>query len=102
MASLSPPLLLGGRGVHARWQRLAAVSSLRKARCSTGFGGKGMAKLKRIRSKSYTLYLRSDLWRDFKKRYKAAGHRMQCLVCDEGRIQLHHHTYERLGREEFG
>ena len=51
--------------------------------------------------KSYEEYLRSDHWSEFKKRYAASGRPMRCVVCRAKRIQLHHHTYERLGHERL-
>ncbi len=57
--------------------------------------------LKTLGFASYGEYLQSSHWSNFKKRYKAAGQRMKCLVCGEGPIQLHHHTYVRLGAELF-
>jgi hypothetical protein len=50
---------------------------------------------------SYAAYLRSDHWRDVKKRYRASAMPQACVVCGEARVDLHHRTYERLGHEEL-
>ncbi len=51
--------------------------------------------------KTYAEYLLSPMWQDFRTRYLRTEERV-CLVCGGSRVQLHHLTYERLGREEFG
>jgi len=48
---------------------------------------------------SYGEYLRSAHWSVFKATYKASGRSVKCAVCQVGPIQLHHHTYDRLGAE---
>lgn len=50
---------------------------------------------------SYQDYLNGDHWRDFKKRYVAAKMPTTCAVCGCKPVQLHHHSYDRLGKEEF-
>lgn len=50
---------------------------------------------------SYVEYLNSDLWKRFKDSYRASGMSCRCVVCNSGVIQLHHHTYERLGCEQL-
>lgn len=50
---------------------------------------------------SYGDYLGSRHWQDFKKRYRDSGLPMKCAVCGCGPIQLHHHTYIRLGDEHL-
>lgn len=50
---------------------------------------------------SYDAYLRSPHWKQFKASYKASGRSMRCAVCNHGPIQLHHHTYERIGQERL-
>ncbi len=57
--------------------------------------------LKALGFASYGEYLQSSHWSNFKKRYRLAGQGMKCLVCGEGPVQLHHHTYVRLGAELF-
>lgn len=48
---------------------------------------------------TYNDYLRGEHWRRFKADYRASGRSMKCAVCEWTKIQLHHHTYERLGCE---
>lgn len=50
---------------------------------------------------SYASYLRSDHWKDFKERYRQAGLSRKCAVCSGSPVQLHHHTYARLGAEKL-
>ena len=56
---------------------------------------------------SYRRYLRSPHWLAFKARYRASV-RYQCVICatvrhpSRGRrLELHHLTYDRLGRERM-
>ncbi len=58
-------------------------------------------RLEAIGFATYSDYLASDVWRAFRQRYRASGKRMTCLVCASKPIQLHHHTYVRLGRERL-
>lgn len=48
---------------------------------------------------SYAEYLNSDHWHNFRKAYRESGRPRVCAVCGASPIQLHHHTYDRLGRE---
>jgi hypothetical protein len=48
----------------------------------------------------YRRYLRSAHWRDVKKRYRASKFPQSCF-CGETRVDLHHRTYKRLGRERL-
>ena len=48
---------------------------------------------------SYDAYLASAHWQSFKAAYRQSGRPMRCAVCQAKRIQLHHHTYKRLGAE---
>lgn len=48
---------------------------------------------------NYEAYLRSEHWKSFHTRYRNAGLPMECAVCGGGFVELHHHTYERLGAE---
>lgn len=57
--------------------------------------------LKNLGFVSYKEYLNSSHWYDFKKQYRAAGCRMNCVLCGITPIQLHHHTYVRLGNERL-
>lgn len=59
----------------------------------------------RIRSLGFSLYqdyLASEHWKSFRSRYRRSGRPMRCAVCNKGPIQLHHHTYSRLGQEFLG
>jgi hypothetical protein len=56
-------------------------------------------RLKELGFSSYEDYLRSDHWSGFREKYRLSGARMTCLVCNAKPIQLHHHTYSRLGKE---
>jgi hypothetical protein len=49
----------------------------------------------------YQAYLRSAHWRDVKRRYRKSGLPQTCVVCGDPRVDLHHKTYERRGREEL-
>jgi hypothetical protein len=49
----------------------------------------------------YRAYLRSAHWRDVKRRYRSSGLPQACVVCGDPRVDLHHKTYERRGREEL-
>jgi len=55
--------------------------------------------LRRIGFKSYAAYLDSDLWRKKKAAYRASKRPQKCLCCGDPNYQLHHTTYDRLGRE---
>lgn len=59
-------------------------------------------KLAALGFSSYGEYLESSHWKEFKQRYRTSGASMRCRVCGAGRIQLHHHTYIRLGQEAIG
>lgn len=62
---------------------------------------KFVARLTELGCASYKDYLKSEHWKDFKKRYQESGRKMRCAVCEGGPIQLHHHTYDNLGKEEL-
>lgn len=51
---------------------------------------------------SYEAYLSSAGWYVFRDFYRRSGRSQRCQVCSTGsRIELHHRTYVRLGREEL-
>lgn len=50
---------------------------------------------------SYAAYLRSDHWQNVKTRYRTSKLPQSCVVCGAERVDLHHRTYERLGRERL-
>lgn len=49
---------------------------------------------------SYAAYLSSPAWRDLKARYRESDLPQICM-CGETKVQLHHTTYERVGRERL-
>jgi hypothetical protein len=59
-------------------------------------------RLDRLGVPGYDAYLRSDLWLDFRKKFFSSKAPKACAVCGAARVQLHHRTYERLGREKIG
>lgn len=48
---------------------------------------------------SYEEYLRSPHWKEFQAQYRSSGRPKRCAVCRGRPVQLHHHTYERIGLE---
>jgi len=56
------------------------------------------AALQRLGYQDYAAYLQSSAWRDVRERYKASDLPQICM-CGAERWQLHHTTYERVGRE---
>ena len=50
---------------------------------------------------SYSDYLSSKHWQEFRAKYKASKRPQFCQVCGSKFIQLHHVTYEFLGREKL-
>lgn len=51
----------------------------------------------------YEKYLKSGHWKEFRKRFLARKKPKGCWSCGrKGRLDLHHVTYERLGRERIG
>lgn len=53
-------------------------------------------------SKAYrTTYLASPRWAMKKDAYRASGRPQACLMCGAERVDLHHRTYKRLGRERL-
>lgn len=51
---------------------------------------------------NYADYLSGVHWKRFKSAYRKCKLRPQtCLVCGDKDVDLHHQTYERLGRERF-
>lgn len=50
----------------------------------------------------YMKYLNSEDWRSTRDRFFASPSvEHVCVVCGSERVQLHHRTYERLGRERL-
>src|ERR1041384_467720 len=58
------------------------------------------AALQRLGYKTYAAYLGSRAWRQVRERYKASDLPQVCR-CGATRWQLHHTTYERVGREHL-
>jgi len=79
---------------------------------STGLKGLKI-RLKKLGYDSYSDYLKSEHWQSFRKRFyrdskivikqwKKYGY-LVCDICqEEGRLNLHHKTYKRLGKERLG
>lgn len=53
--------------------------------------------------KSYEEYLNSDIWQNFRKRYFKSRRRKHCMCCrtPNFEVELHHLTYDRLGKERL-
>lgn len=58
-------------------------------------------KLRRLGFKNYAQYLRSDHWKSVKQRYANSKQPKICACCGDPKYQLHHKTYERLGKEHL-
>jgi len=58
-------------------------------------------RLRHLGFSSYADYLSSTHWAEFRQKYFLSQRPKTCLVCGDGRIQLHHVTYERLGQEKL-
>jgi phage terminase large subunit GpA-like protein len=51
---------------------------------------------------SYSAYLKSDHWKDFRKRYWRSSRSKVCWCCGSSdHLQIHHTTYRRLGKERL-
>lgn len=55
-------------------------------------------RLRELGYDTYAAYLRSPAWRDVRDRYKTSDLPQVCM-CGSEQWQLHHTTYERVGRE---
>lgn len=49
---------------------------------------------------SVRAYTDSPMWSHTKLRYRTVRP-MRCFICNAGECDLHHRTYERIGREEL-
>lgn len=49
----------------------------------------------------YPQYLKTNHWIEFKQKYKASGKPRFCLICKDKRYELHHVTYEFIGKENL-
>jgi hypothetical protein len=53
-------------------------------------------------AKTYKEYLLTDHWGKIKRRFfKSSYSHGRCYFCQSRRVQLHHKTYERLGKERL-
>ena len=51
---------------------------------------------------NYKEYLKSDHWKNVKKRYKDSKLTQKCYICGSNKhINIHHKTYKRLGKEKL-
>ncbi len=51
---------------------------------------------------SYSDYLKSDHWKDVRRRYWKSRMPKVCLGCEAiDNLELHHRTYRRIGREKL-
>ena len=51
---------------------------------------------------TYAQYLKSAHWKNTKRKYRKSKAPQYCLICGDKKYQLHHLTYERIGREHLG
>ena len=58
-------------------------------------------RLSRLGFQSLEEYLKSELWRETKRRYRSSDYPQRCLICGSSDIDLHHRSYARLGEEEL-
>lgn len=56
-------------------------------------------RLRQLGYRNYPAYLQSSHWREVKARYRESGLPQACLCGDDGPVDLHHTTYERVGAE---
>lgn len=49
----------------------------------------------------YREYIWSPAWTEVKRRYRTSGLPQDCYICGADRVDLHHKTYKRLGRERL-
>jgi hypothetical protein len=60
-------------------------------------------KLRELNFNDYDEYLASPHWQDLRKRFSDAHKERRCYACGriDGPLDLHHRSYERLGRESL-
>lgn len=61
-----------------------------------------LIRLRELGYRDYSHYLRSAHWADTRREYQESGLPQDCFCGETEGIQLHHMTYERIGREELG
>jgi hypothetical protein len=85
-------------------QKGRAARRWRKKRIANGYyaGGIGtlVSRLKQLGFSKYSEYLVSDHWLQLRtKVLSVRGYSCEICACSEGKIALHHRTYERFGTE---
>lgn len=60
-------------------------------------------KLELMGFRSYDEYLRSEIWKKFRKKYFRSKKRKYCMLCRKPNfdVELHHKSYDRLGTEKL-
>lgn len=57
-------------------------------------------RLRELGYDTYDAYLRSPAWRDVRERYRASDLPQVCM-CGDTKVDLHHTTYDHVGRERL-
>lgn len=93
----------------SQWSAVLRSALFARARTRVGMRARqihairieSMKSFRKLGFKSYHEYLKSDHWKDFRRRYFAC-HKRRCSICGKTkRIELHHITYARLGHEQM-
>lgn len=58
--------------------------------------------LSRAGFSSYSEYLKSEHWHQFRSKFLSRSENKVCFVCGSSPVQVHHKHYRRLGKEQFG
>jgi hypothetical protein len=58
-------------------------------------------RLQKLGLKSYREYITSNRWISTRDHYRASKALKTCVVCRDPNVELHHKTYQRLGRERL-
>lgn len=62
---------------------------------------KGRREVTRVESAEYAIYIASAKWRLFRQQVLFRD-KDRCVLCnDNGALEVHHRTYERLGKEQL-
>ena len=57
-------------------------------------------KIRTLDFKKYEEYLKSDIWKESRKRFISSREELKCFCCESNKnLQVHHRTYARLGKE---
>lgn len=51
---------------------------------------------------SYQSYLASEHWKSFRAFFLSRKENQVCKICGAKTVEVHHRTYHRLGKEQFG